>query len=150
MKKFVIGTAAALMLAGCSAPEPTLIDLATEHVRGSLKDPKSAEFRGVYSFQLFDAQMICGEVNAKNSMGGYTGFAPFRTSRSADGIFESVDIHSDPKMAKMTVLGCGFLKNYAETHARPGEVATAADTAALSTAYGEFVQRAAHRVISGR
>lgn len=38
-------------------------------IRESLKDPDSAKFRNIYE--------VCGEVNAKNSYGAYTGFKKF-------------------------------------------------------------------------
>ncbi|UCU97700.1 hypothetical protein [Acidovorax radicis] len=43
-------------------------------VLNALKDPESARFRNLKtSLDLY----FCGEVNAKNSMGGYTGFTRF-------------------------------------------------------------------------
>lgn len=54
-------------------------------VKGVLKDPGSAQFkdfqrgrhRGYASEDRNAASYICGFVNAKNSLGGYTGYAPF-------------------------------------------------------------------------
>lgn len=43
--------------------------VAKEFVSGVLKDPDSAEFRNQRGF--------CGEVNSKNSFGGYVGFKRF-------------------------------------------------------------------------
>jgi hypothetical protein len=50
----------------------------------ALKDPESAKFRGLFVSQsepLGDSQLVapilCGEVNAKNSYGGYVGFRRF-------------------------------------------------------------------------
>ena len=40
-----------------------------------LKDPESARFRNVKP--TADGLYLCGEVNSKNSMGGYTGFKKF-------------------------------------------------------------------------
>lgn len=46
-----------------------------------LKDPESARFRGLYVSAWNDhgvmKPLLCGEVNAKNSYGGYTGFSRF-------------------------------------------------------------------------
>ena len=48
-------------------------------VSAVLKDPDSAQFRVV---RLADNQTtLCGEVNSKNSFGGYVGFRPFIVSR---------------------------------------------------------------------
>lgn len=47
-------------------------------VRGSLKDPSSAQFQSVFvSRGTSGARILCGEVNAKNSFGGYVGFKRF-------------------------------------------------------------------------
>lgn len=43
--------------------------MAREFVSANLKDPGSAEFRNQREF--------CGEVNARNSLGGFTGFKRF-------------------------------------------------------------------------
>lgn len=49
-----------------------------EAVRRMLKDPDSAEFRNVRFHQGKDGvPMTCGEVNSKNSFGGYGGFQRF-------------------------------------------------------------------------
>lgn len=44
-----------------------------EMVRHLLKDPDSAQFRGVFRSPR-DTETWCGALNAKNSMGGLTGF----------------------------------------------------------------------------
>lgn len=47
-------------------------------VRELLKDPDSAEFRNVhFSRGQDDIPMTCGEVNARNSFGGYAGYQHF-------------------------------------------------------------------------
>ena len=46
-------------------------------VREHLKDPKSAQFRNSFFVRWKDTPVICGEVNSKNSMGGYGGFQRF-------------------------------------------------------------------------
>lgn len=88
--RFAIGIAAAL-LAGCASQQPSLESMMTElkpvalapaerataerAVTASLKDPDSARF-GAAVFGGVDAagaKYACGTVNAKNSMGGYTG-----------------------------------------------------------------------------
>ena len=46
-------------------------------VQDILKDPDSAEFRGVFYSEKGGVPMACGEVNSKNSMGGFTGFQRF-------------------------------------------------------------------------
>lgn len=63
---------AAATLAGCG-PSPT--ERARDPLLIALKDPGSAQFRN----ERLKGEILCGEVNAKNSLGGYTGFARFIT-----------------------------------------------------------------------
>lgn len=55
---------------------------ARQHVTSRLKDPASAQFQDV----TYDAssRVACGQVNAKNSFGGYTGFQQFWVQMPAD------------------------------------------------------------------
>nr|WP_317892390.1 hypothetical protein [uncultured Sphingomonas sp.] len=67
----------ALALAGCSGG---LESKAREALSGSLKDVRSAEFRNLTESSKADengVRLICGEVNAKNAFGAYTGFKKF-------------------------------------------------------------------------
>jgi hypothetical protein len=50
-----------------------------------MKDPNSAEFRNWHAFQSDKGLLICGEVNAKNSYGGFVGFTHFVAHASPDG-----------------------------------------------------------------
>ncbi|MEP0189758.1 MAG: hypothetical protein ABJP70_01220 [Erythrobacter sp.] len=56
-----------------------IVTASQQGVRSRLKDPDSAEFRnvGYYSGGSEGASAVCGEVNAKNSFGGFTGFERF-------------------------------------------------------------------------
>ena len=54
--------------------ENALITEIKQNIRADLKDPNSAEFRNVF---ITSVGHICGEVNAKNSFGAYTGFKRF-------------------------------------------------------------------------
>lgn len=47
---------------------------AREIVKTQLRDPGSAQFRGL---RLKDSNTVCGEVNAKNGFGGYSGWQSF-------------------------------------------------------------------------
>jgi hypothetical protein len=53
------------------------VEQAKESVRAQLKDADSAEFRGVAVREYKGAPLVCGEVNAKNSFGGYGGYQQF-------------------------------------------------------------------------
>ena len=60
----------------------TSAGVALQSIKHSLKDADSAKFRsvGVIVPDRFDPAkvgVVCGEVNAKNSFGGYTGFKQF-------------------------------------------------------------------------
>lgn len=50
-----------------------IIEEAMAAVSKDLKDPSSAQFRNV----RIKGGHVCGEVNAKNAMGGYVGFQRF-------------------------------------------------------------------------
>jgi hypothetical protein len=42
-----------------------------------LKDPESAKFRNLRFVKYNGRTLVCGELNAKNSFGGYVGFESF-------------------------------------------------------------------------
>jgi hypothetical protein len=74
--------AALFLFAGViSAQEsPTLpeVEAAQTAIRNKLKDPSSAQFRNDrLMLTETGALSVCGEVNAKNSYGGYNGFVPY-------------------------------------------------------------------------
>lgn len=113
-KILMLGTVVtALTLSGCgpkTPPEPSLeekiIQRAQEEVRLNLKDPDSAQFRNVVLKEdttkpedidedIGVQPKVCGEVNAKNSMGGYVGFKPFYAYvriKNNEIIIDAVDI----------------------------------------------------------
>jgi hypothetical protein len=47
---------------------------AKDAIKARLKDPRSAEFRGLVVRRSGDLPMVCGEVTSKNSFGGRNGF----------------------------------------------------------------------------
>jgi hypothetical protein len=63
------------------------LERAQKAVLKKLRDPESARFRNVRSVgdQGVLGEVICGEVNAKNAMGGYVGFRKFHYSEKVDG-----------------------------------------------------------------
>jgi hypothetical protein len=56
------------------------IDMSQGAIKSRLKDPDSAQFRNVYFTDASGGPMVCGEVNSKNSYGGYVGFQRFVAS----------------------------------------------------------------------
>lgn len=83
LSTLVIGAA----LTGCGEKKPKELSIdkkisqaAEEAIKLKLKDPESAQFRNVYVKKIpteNNVHVMCGELNAKNSMGGYVGFKPF-------------------------------------------------------------------------
>lgn len=82
----------ALAISGCGkSPEQLAAERAAEElraievqqeplkliVRQQLKDPDSAQFRSLSIVQGEGGLALCGEVNAKNSYGGYNGYSEF-------------------------------------------------------------------------
>lgn len=67
---------AAACLALLAACDPA-ISTAEQAVRRTLRDPDSAQFRDVSRCERSGIDGVRGEVNAKNSAGGYAGFAYF-------------------------------------------------------------------------
>lgn len=92
MQKLIVMLPFCLLLAACgqsdadkarNKAEMTEIRyqrVAREFVLGVLKDPGSAEFRNQRGF--------CGEVNSKNSFGGYVGYKRFIAATKEMVVFE--------------------------------------------------------------
>jgi hypothetical protein len=69
--------------------ESVWVEVGKDTVRAKLRDPSSAEFRGVYFFQGRDGVPVaCGEVNSNNGMGGKTGFQRFIAAGSTMAYME--------------------------------------------------------------
>lgn len=66
-----------LLGALCASADASAVTIAEAKrvVANGLKDPGSVQFRNVQQFKRTGA--VCGEFNARNSFGGYVGFAPF-------------------------------------------------------------------------
>jgi hypothetical protein len=93
VRSFLIATIA-MMAAGAYAQPATEAALVRDGKRlvvESLRDPDSAQFRGLflskYTIQVNgaprDVVHLCGSVNAKNGYGGYAGFARFIADQDA-------------------------------------------------------------------
>ena len=90
--------------------EAQAMEKAKESIAKSLKDPGSAQFRDV-SIKTFGAnKIVCGEVNGKNSYGGYVGFKRFvagvnvGTIQSTGSRYPDVDVAAN---AGLTA-ACGY------------------------------------------
>ena len=65
-----------------------LIEDAQDSVRENLRDPDSAKFKDVELFRKNGLMYVCGEVNAKNAYGGYTGFKKFIGTWSSTNFYD--------------------------------------------------------------
>jgi hypothetical protein len=64
------------------------MDRGMEAIKLKLKDPESAEFRHVYFNRgVNGVPTTCGQVNARNGFGGYSGFQRFVSAGTADLTF---------------------------------------------------------------
>lgn len=85
--RVIIFIVTAGILAACTKTEDYLRELVTKN--SDLVDPSSAIFRNVTyrtnppSLGLWDT--YCGEINAKNRIGGYVGWKPFKITDLKDG-----------------------------------------------------------------
>lgn len=93
MKKLII-CLLMFMSANAFAAKPNIIEVGKEMVRSELKDPDSAKFRNLtaYTNKKEGKWMVCGEVNAKNAMGGYHGYMLFIASEGGAAIDNSHDV----------------------------------------------------------
>ncbi|WP_136617068.1 MULTISPECIES: hypothetical protein [Mesorhizobium] len=75
----------------------------------TLKDPGSAQFGSIGAVQTGAGKItICGTVNAKNSMGGYVGFAPFRGHMwTPDTVFFLDEMASNDGESALISSNCG-------------------------------------------
>jgi hypothetical protein len=55
---------------------------AKSYIKANLTDPDSAQFRNI---RLKDRETVCGEVNAKNRLGGFIGFTKFYAMKFDNG-----------------------------------------------------------------
>lgn len=60
-------------------PSQKVERMVKEAVREQLKDPQSAQFDSLDTFVIGGRRTTCGQVNAKNSYGGYVGKTLFWT-----------------------------------------------------------------------
>lgn len=74
----------------------------------SMKDPNSAQFRRITT----NGAGVCGEVNAKNSMGGYVGFKKFINWDDNDEVTDFTFYEDkDPKVAEIMSMYCKEMAN---------------------------------------
>lgn len=74
MRKIIAISLFGAALIGCTDAD---IGNARDAVRRKLYDAESAQFRNERVYRVDGRTTVCGEVNAKNRMGGFAGFQPF-------------------------------------------------------------------------
>lgn len=73
------------------------MDIGMEAIKDKINDPESAIFRDVYFNQGRDGIPItCGEINAKNLLGGYIGFQQFISAGKAELTFLQEEVSDFP------------------------------------------------------
>ena len=95
----------AVIVAGVFGWRAYLVHELRKPVLAELNDPDSAKFRNEWiasgwTVWFVKGSILCGEVNAKNRMGGYVGYVKFST---LDGM---ADIGSDDLGLKMVSIAC--------------------------------------------
>lgn len=96
---FLLATFAAAALGDMSNGAETNVLRAKRFFVERLKDPDSAQFRNlvVHEIAKDDGTVlynVCGEINAKNSFGGYVGFRPFYFSGDWGEVLGDNDIEA--------------------------------------------------------
>ena len=70
-----------------------------------LKDPDSATFRSLRISKYNGFEVVCGEINAKNSYGGYVGYNKFVAGTTGATIFATDTEYPDIADAENTGIG---------------------------------------------
>ncbi len=83
--KLKLAAVVVVMVSACTMNDGVALSAAQDMVQKQLKDPDSADFRnvrlaGMETTGEVHRGWICGEVNARNGFGGYTGFQRFAAS----------------------------------------------------------------------
>lgn len=82
MKKLLI-VIALFSLVGCKPGAEKASRIGQKIISAAMRDPDSAKFRYVRFIQQEETEdgtvkgVVCGQVNAKNGFGAYSGFSPF-------------------------------------------------------------------------
>ena len=83
------------------------VSLARRVVLANLRDADSAKFRNLRMVTTFMGTAVCGEVNARNAMGGYVGFTEFATAN--DVLFLAGGDALDDLAARQQIhYSCGY------------------------------------------
>lgn len=87
--------------------ESTFLKEAKTHIKDQMKDPDSTQFRNMRIISnTIGEKAVCGEVNAKNSYGGYTGFKAFAYTQQGLSLLDGVDATSFIYERRYNLAGC--------------------------------------------
>lgn len=86
-----VGVTAAFQAGIIPGTEPALTKWARGEVRGLLRDPYSA----VFSDERAGQDVVCGNVNARNAYGAFSGNAAFVADRTAETLLDPGDLDPD-------------------------------------------------------
>lgn len=71
------------------------LDAGLDALRRVLKDPDSAKISNTRVVQWRSGKVVCGEVNAKNSYGGYVGNRPFVAGSTRATLWDTSSRHKE-------------------------------------------------------
>lgn len=77
-----------------TVPAEKILKKVEEMVTYGLKDPESSRFRNLRFVKYEGRVVVCGEVNAKNSYGGYVGFENFIAGLKTWHMMKSSEAHT--------------------------------------------------------
>ena len=83
---------------------------AQDAAKKTLKDPDSAKFKNIRMMDYDGGKVLCGEINAKNSYGGYVGYKRFVAGTSAATIYSTSTKYQNVNDASNAgiVAACGY------------------------------------------
>lgn len=85
------------------------ISQARKVVTEAANDPSSVQFRREFVHRSDGVIVACGEVNARNRMGGMTGFTPFAYQFGVNGYRADLMVLGAPGVSEYTLrLACGL------------------------------------------
>jgi hypothetical protein len=104
MSKLLLACSLSILAFAAHADEgQSLTSLATQAVAQTRKDPEAAQFRNVAIRDGGKTRIVCGEVNGKNSYGGYVGFRKFFVYEDSLNVLVK---KGDPIMDQLVDLAC--------------------------------------------
>ncbi len=117
MKKLIVMALSIIVLSGCKPGEEKATEIAKNEISSEMKDPESVRFRNIKYIKSNDDNdyvkgTVCGEYNAKNGYGAYTGYKPFliNISMKSKGFFSKgveysvsvKNIYNDPSPGEIS------------------------------------------------